>query len=58
MPGHRQRSTRSTDPPGLEARHPATSFERSAMVAYVIENETVVIARIFYRGRNYLKLLQ
>jgi toxin ParE1/3/4 len=33
-------------------------FERSAMVAYVIENETVVIARIFYRGRNYLKLLQ
>ncbi len=35
--------------PGLRT----LSFERRALVVYRVENDTVSILRVFYRGRDY-----
>jgi toxin ParE1/3/4 len=32
-------------------------FERRAIIAYVVSNETVLIIRIFYRGQDFERLL-
>jgi toxin ParE1/3/4 len=43
---------------GLRRGTRLVRFEKAAMIAYVVENEIVVIARIYYRGRDYLRLLR
>jgi toxin ParE1/3/4 len=43
---------------GLRRGTRLVRFEKAAMIAYVIENDIVVIARIYYRGRDYLRLLR
>lgn len=33
-------------------------FERSALIAYIIRNDRVVITNVFYGGRDYEALLR